>query len=51
MLDANGQYEFAAGRIYNLDGSKYISGHSAIDGPEVAHVLWQAVGAGRGQQV
>ncbi|HEX5110768.1 MAG TPA: hypothetical protein VFV95_20095 [Vicinamibacterales bacterium] len=45
MLDQNGTYSFKAGRIYNVDGSRFISGHSAIDGPEVAHLLWQAVAA------
>ena len=43
------QYGFAPGTIYNLDGSAYIKNgdggsgaHSDIDGPEVAHVIWQA---------
>jgi hypothetical protein len=51
MLDQHGSYEFKPGRVYNVDGSKFIGGHSAIDGPEVAHMLWQAVLASRGQQV
>ena len=51
MLDEHGDYQFAAGRIYNLNGSRFIAGHSAIDGPQVAHTLWQAVGAARGQRV
>jgi hypothetical protein len=50
MLDT-GDYGFAPGRIYNVDGSRFIAGHSAIDGPQVAHMQWQAVFAARGQQV
>jgi hypothetical protein len=46
----NGDYAFQPGRVYNVDGSRFISGHSAIDGPEVAHMQWQAVLAARGQQ-
>ncbi len=43
MLDARGDYGFKPGHIYNVDGSAFIAGHSAIDGPEVAHLQWQAV--------
>jgi len=35
-------YSFQEGGIYNLEGSSFIAGHSAIDGPEVAHAIWQA---------
>ncbi len=49
MLDENGQYGFEPGRIYNLQASRYIckgggfaGAHSDIDGPQVAHALWQA---------
>jgi hypothetical protein len=49
MLDS-GDYAFAPGRIYNVDGSRFIAGHSAIDGPQVALMQWQAVLAGRAQQ-
>lgn len=48
MLDA-GDYGFAPGRVYNVDGSSFISGHSAIDGPQVARMQWQAVLAARAQ--
>jgi hypothetical protein len=48
MLDG-GDYGFAPGHIYNIDGSTFIGGHSAIDGPQVAHMQWQAVLASRGQ--
>ena len=50
MLDDAARYAFKPGRIYNLEASRFIGGHSAIDGPEVAHALWQAAAAGRGQQ-
>jgi hypothetical protein len=43
MLDAQGQYPFQKARIYNVDGSQFIPGHSDIDGPEVAHLQWQVV--------
>jgi len=49
MLDENGEYGFQAGRIYNLESSQFIKkmdgisgAHSDIDGPQVAHALWQA---------
>jgi hypothetical protein len=49
MLDANGSYGFEAGKLYNLEASKFIAkgggvsgAHSDIDGPQVAHALWQA---------
>jgi hypothetical protein len=42
MLDEHGSYGFQPGHIYNLDGSQFIPGHSGIDGPQVAHAIWQA---------
>jgi hypothetical protein len=51
MLDASGAYGFAPGRIYNLDASAFIADHNAIDGPAVAHTLWQAVAASGGARV
>jgi hypothetical protein len=49
MLDKDGDYSFASGKIYNLESSKYIAkkegvsgAHSDIAGPQVAHVIWQA---------
>ncbi len=42
MLDENGSYGFEAGHVYNLDGSMYIPSHTGIDGPQVAHAIWQA---------
>jgi hypothetical protein len=46
MLDERGDYKLQPRRIYNVDGSRFIPGHSGIDGPEVAHLQWQAVMAG-----
>jgi len=49
MLDVTGAYGFEAGTIYNLESSQFIAkgdgvsgAHSDIDGPQVAHALWQA---------
>jgi hypothetical protein len=49
MLDQNGVYAFKPGRIYNIMSEKFIKkmdgasgAHSDIDGPEVAHAIWQA---------
>jgi hypothetical protein len=49
MLPATGEYDFAPGKVYNLDGSQFIShrdgvsgAHSDIAGPEVAHAIWAA---------
>jgi hypothetical protein len=49
MLDKDGEYGFAGGAIYNLEASRYIAkkegvsgAHSDIDGPQVAHAMWQA---------
>jgi hypothetical protein len=51
MLDEHGAYDFKPGRVYNMDGSKFIAGHSVIDGPQVAHLLWQVVAAADEQGV
>jgi hypothetical protein len=49
MLDKDGDYGFASGKIHNLESSKYIAkkegasgAHSDIAGPQVAHAIWQA---------
>lgn len=49
MLAETADYGFAAGKVYNLESSQYIrkmdgasGAHSDIDGPQVAHALWQA---------
>ena len=46
LLNETGAYSMQPGRVYNLDGSPFIPGHSGIDGPQVAHMLWQAALAG-----
>lgn len=52
MLPCDQDYSFAAGKIYNLQSSEYISkippdaglggAHNSIDEPEVAHAIWTA---------
>ena len=49
MLSETSTYQFAPGKIYNLDSSQFIKkmegasgAHSDIDGPQVAHAIWQA---------
>jgi hypothetical protein len=49
MLDEKGVYNFQPGVIYNIESSEYIKkmdgasgAHSDIDGPQVAHAIWQA---------
>jgi hypothetical protein len=49
MLPESATYGFTPGRIHNLDGSQFIAkldgasgAHSDIDGPQVAHAIWQA---------
>ena len=51
MLPADQPYAFERGRVYNLDGSRYIAemqslgagAHNDIAHPEVAHAMWSAV--------
>ena len=52
LLDADRDYGFVPGKVYNLEGSRFIrrgsgfsGAHSDIDNPQVAHAVWQAVGA------
>jgi hypothetical protein len=42
ILDATGTYGFEPGKVYNVESSRFVPDHSGIDGPEVAHLLWQA---------
>lgn len=49
MLAETAEYGFSAGKVYNLESSSFIrklegasGAHSDIDGPQVAHALWQA---------
>jgi general stress protein YciG len=48
LLPQTGNYSFKPGTIHNLESSNFISkmdgasgAHSDIDGPQVAHALWQ----------
>jgi hypothetical protein len=57
MLDQHGTYDFVPGGVYNVESSSFIKtmsgasgAHSDIDGPEVAHMLWQTAQAARGQR-
>jgi hypothetical protein len=49
MLDVKSAYNFERGSLYNLEASAFIKrgggasgAHNDIDGPEVAHSIWQA---------
>ena len=49
LLDRDADYAFEGGKIYNLSSDLFIKkidgasgAHSDIDGPQVAHALWQA---------
>ena len=49
MKPETAEYNFSPGKIYNLEGSNFIKkmegasgAHSDIDGPQVAHAIWQA---------
>ena len=49
MLTETQPYSFEKGKVYNLESSRFISkgggasgAHSDIDGPQVAHAIWQA---------
>ena len=49
MLSETADYQFEPGKIYNLEASQFIKRmdgmseeHSDIDGPQVAHAIWQA---------
>jgi hypothetical protein len=50
MLPVDGSYDFAAGKIYNLESSQVIhtggppsGAHSDLAHPEVAHAVWEAM--------
>lgn len=50
MLSADQLYALAKGKLHNVDGSTFISrgegfsgAHNDIDGPEVAHLWWEAI--------
>ncbi len=49
LLRETDTYKFSAGKVHNLEGSRFIKkmdgasgAHSDIDGPQVAHAIWQA---------
>jgi hypothetical protein len=52
MLDVGGVYNFSSGVIYNIECSDFIKkmegasgAHNDLDGPQVAHAIWQAAQA------
>jgi hypothetical protein len=54
MADANGTYSLQKKKVYNVESSKYIAkgggasgAHSDIDGPQVAHLIWETAFASR----
>jgi len=59
MLERQAPYGFQPGGVYNVESSDFIKkmdgasgAHSDIDGPEVAHMLWQAAQtSGRPQRI
>jgi phosphatidylserine/phosphatidylglycerophosphate/cardiolipin synthase-like enzyme len=53
MQPETADYHFEAGKVYNLEASKFVKkmqgpsgAHCDIDGPQVAHAIWQAAFAG-----
>jgi len=46
LLEANGVYAFAAGKLYNLQADHWIAGHSDVTGPQVANALLAAASSG-----
>ncbi len=53
MQPETADYHFEPGKLYNLEASKFIKkmqgasgAHSDIDGPQVAHAIWQAAYGG-----
>jgi hypothetical protein len=42
LLEANGVYTFAAGKLYNLQADPWITGHSDVTGPQVANAILAA---------
>lgn len=58
LLDENAVYAFESGKVYNLNSDRFIKkmegasgAHSDIDGPQVAHAIWQAALAAGGTHV
>jgi hypothetical protein len=42
LLDRDGAYTFTRGKLHNLKADPFISGHSAVTGPEVANAILAA---------
>ncbi|MGO4327228.1 hypothetical protein AB4Z48_04780 [Cupriavidus sp. 2TAF22] len=49
MMPYDGRYDMARGKVLNIEASEFIchksgvsGAHNDIDGPEVAHLIWQA---------
>ncbi len=45
LLAAGGAYAFSSGKVYNLLADPFISSHSDVYGPEVAHAVVSAIAA------
>jgi predicted alpha/beta hydrolase family esterase len=43
LLDAAGDYQFQAGKFFNLEGSPFIKGHGDVTGKEITHAVRKAV--------
>ena len=43
LLDAGGDYQFQAGKFFNLEGSAFIKGHGDVTGQEITHAVRKAV--------
>jgi hypothetical protein len=46
LLDVGGSYPFAAGKVHNLKGDRFISSHGDVTSPQVAYALLRAMVAG-----
>jgi predicted alpha/beta hydrolase family esterase len=43
LLDAAGDYQFQAGKFFNLEGSRFIKGHGDVTGKQITHAVRKAV--------
>jgi hypothetical protein len=43
LLDVGGTYHLAAKKVTNLQADKYVSGHSDVTNPQVAHAVYTAI--------
>jgi hypothetical protein len=46
LLDVGGSYPFAAGKVHNLKGDRFISSHGDVTSPQVAYALLRAMVTG-----